>query len=355
MRSNSPASGRGAEVAPLGSSPRAGALARLSPSEALARETQMLDRVARREEDVEILVWSTTARLVAPRALARLPGFEAGRASVEARGLPLVLRETGGDLMPQGPNVLNVTVAFAAPTGAAFGVAAAYDWLCGPLLDLIRARGVAAHCASVPGAFCDGRFDIAVGTRKLAGTAQRWRTRTRVAGTNEPGYAVLAHAGLFLTGDFRSAVDAANALYSACGLDRHVRAEAHVALAELAAFAADFHNSDPPEALATVILACYERAFNAIRHASGPRRQPQGRGGRRGCARQRTNTLQVDGGVAPAEARLWRCSPVASTTTDRRKPSFPGRAGRRISSAKRSPAPCAAHAATRISAMSIAP
>jgi lipoate-protein ligase A len=244
MRSNSPASGRGAEVAPFSCSPGEGALARLSPSEALAREARMLERVARREADVEILVWSTAPCLVAPRALLRLPGFEAGRASVEAQGLPLVFRDTGGDLMPQGPNVLNVTVAFAAPTGAAFGVAAAYDWLCGPLLDLMRARGVAAHCASVPGAFCVGRFDIAVGARKLAGTAQRWRTRTRVAGTDEPGVAVLAHAGLFLTGDFRSAADAANAFYSACGLDRRVRPEAHVALAELAAFTADFNDAD---------------------------------------------------------------------------------------------------------------
>jgi lipoate-protein ligase A len=244
-------------------------LARSSPTEALVGEAQLIDRVARRETDVEILVWSTTPCLVAPRALSRRPGFEAGRVSVEALGLPFHLRQTGGDLVPQGPNVLNATVAFAPSNGSSFGIAAAYDRLCGPLLDLMRARGVAAYFASVPGAFCDGRFNIAVGDRKLAGTAQRWQPRTRLSGTNEPSVAVLAHAALFIAGDFRRAADAANAFYSACGLDRRIRAEAHVALAELAPFADEFDDADPPEALATLILSCYERAFNAIRDGCG--------------------------------------------------------------------------------------
>ena len=100
----------------------------------------MLDRVARRASDVEILVWTTTTScLVAPRAFARRPGFEAGRARVEARGMPLMLRETGGDLAPQGPSVLNVTLAFAA--SSPFGVEDAYGRLCSPLLALLARAG----------------------------------------------------------------------------------------------------------------------------------------------------------------------------------------------------------------------
>ncbi len=52
------------------SSPRTGALMRLSPQEARAHEAEMLDRVARRETDLEILVWSTHAPL--PRRAERL-------------------------------------------------------------------------------------------------------------------------------------------------------------------------------------------------------------------------------------------------------------------------------------------
>ncbi len=243
------------------------ALSRLSPPEALAREAVMLDRVARRETDSEVLVWSTHPCLVAPAASARLAGFEAGKARIEALGLPLHFRETGGDLMPQGPNVLNVTVAFAAPNRASFGVAVAYDRLCSPFLELLRAHGVAAHCAAVPEAFCDGRFNIAVGGRKLAGTAQRWRTRTRPLGTEEPGVAVLAHVAIFVAADFHRYVEAANHFYATCGLARRVRDEAHAALADLPGFSELFHTPDPLDALAATLRSCYEGAFNANRDA----------------------------------------------------------------------------------------
>ena len=241
---------------------------RLSPSEALAREADMLDRVSRRETDFEIRVWSTHRCLVAPSAAARLPGFEAGKAKVEAYGLPLHLRETGGDLMPQGPNVLTATLAFAATSGGSFGVAAAYDRLCRPLLDLLQARGVAAYCASVPEAFCDGRFNITIGGRKLAGTAQRWRTRTSAIGAESANVAVLAHAAVFVAADFGRYVDAANACYAACGLERRVRADAHGAFADLAPFSAQCQGPNPPEALAALFYSCYQSAFNAMDSAS---------------------------------------------------------------------------------------
>ncbi len=234
-------------------------LTRLAPSDALAREAGMLDRVARRDSDVEILVWTTSSCLVAPLAWAQRPEFETGRARVEARGMPLLLRETGGDLAPQGPSVLNVTFAFAA--SSPFGVENAYARLCSPLLALLRARGVAAYCAPVPESFCDGRFNIAVGGRKLAGTAQRWRPRAPRAGTDEAGLAVLAHAALFVERDFDRYADAANAFYDGCRLDRRVRAEAHIALADFRSLSAEFAGCRRLDALAATMLSCYEKTF----------------------------------------------------------------------------------------------
>ena len=220
----------------------------------------MLDRVARRDSDVEILVWTTSSCLVAPRAWAQRPEFDTGRARVEALGMPLLLRQTGGDLAPQGPSVLNVTVAFAA--SSPFGVKDAYRRMCSPLLALLRARGVAAYCASVPESFCDGRFNIAVGGRKLAGTAQRWRPRTRRAGTAEAGLAVLAHAALFVEPDFDRYADAANAFYEGCRLDRRVRAEANVALADFPSFSDELAGHDRLHSLAATVFSCYEQRFN---------------------------------------------------------------------------------------------
>jgi lipoate-protein ligase A len=236
-------------------------LTRLAPSDALAHEAGMLDRVARRDSDVEILVWTTTSScLVAPRAWAQRPEFDTGRARVEALGMPLLLRQTGGDLAPQGPSVLNVTVAFAA--SSPFGVKDAYGRICSPLLAPLRARGVAAYCASVPESFCDGRFNIAVGGRKLAGTAQRWRPRAHGAGTDEAGLTVLAHASLFVERDFDRYADAANAFYDGCRLDRRVRAEANVALADFPSFSAEFAGRRRLDALAATVLSCYEERFN---------------------------------------------------------------------------------------------
>src|SRR5690606_25647972 len=111
-----------------------------------------------------------------------------------AQGWPILLRDTGGEPVPQSPAVLNVALAYALPTGDDEGrrIDSAYERLLEPLAVWLAEHDLKPGCASVPGAFCDGRFNLTLEGRKVAGTAQRWR-RSR---DGRP--AVLAHAALLM-------------------------------------------------------------------------------------------------------------------------------------------------------------
>ncbi len=199
--------------------------------DALAHERALLDRVASGTSDHELALWSTEACLVAPRNLTVKPGFAAAQAMLATAGITVHERDTGGDLMPQGPGIVNVSLVFVAPP--AMSIADAYDVLCGPIENLLAAHGVAARRGSIPGSFCDGAHNIAVGDRKLVGTAQRWR-RGRDGRTT-----VLAHAAIICEGSLDDLAEAANRLYAACDLDRRVRADLHVRLFDLPGFGRD--------------------------------------------------------------------------------------------------------------------
>lgn len=212
--------------------------------DALAHERRLLDRVASGASDRELALWSTRACLVAPRNLTVKPGFAAAQAMLAAEGVTVHERDTGGDLMPQGPGIVNASLVFAAPAG--MSIADAYDVLCRPIEALLSAHGVTARRGSIPGSFCDGAHNIAVGDRKLVGTAQRWR-RGRDGRTT-----VLAHAAIICEGDLAPLAAAANRLYTACGLDRRVEAGLHVGLFDLPGFS--------PATLAAELAASFSPA-----------------------------------------------------------------------------------------------
>jgi lipoate-protein ligase A len=210
---------------------------------AIDHERALLDRVAGGAADRALSFWTTEACLVAPRNLTVRPGFAAAAALLAADGMRVHERDTGGDLMPQGPGIVNVTLVFATPAAAQLSIAEAYDALCRPIEALLARHGVAARRGPVPGAFCDGAHNIAVGSGKLAGTAQRWR-RGRDGRTT-----ILAHAAIICAGDLDAPAAAANRLYAACGLDRRVNPALHLRLFDLPGFG--------PETLATELAAAF--------------------------------------------------------------------------------------------------
>jgi len=114
-------------------------------------------------------------------------------------GWPVHLRATGGDVTPQGPGVVNVTLVFT-PEGPT-DIPGNYDRLCTPIEQTL---GPTASRGWNPGAFCDGAYNVQRDGLKFAGTAQRMRKCT------DQRSAVLAHALMLMRAPSPETIDALN-------------------------------------------------------------------------------------------------------------------------------------------------
>ncbi|CAD5107485.1 lipoate--protein ligase family protein [Zestomonas carbonaria] len=196
----------------------------------LDAERELLDRVHGGDGDCALLLWRPSEpALVMPRKFSRLPGFAAAQALCEARGWPVALRDTGGEPVPQSPAVLNVALVYAVPPGEKelTRLETAYLRLCQPFSAWLATQGLEPGLGAVDGAFCDGRYNITLQGRKLAGTAQRWRRRP-----GDGRSVALAHAAVLMDNQREPMVELVNAFYEGCGLEDRCRSSSHIALAE---------------------------------------------------------------------------------------------------------------------------
>ncbi len=216
----------------------------------------MLDEVVRSERLQSLAFWTTDQCLVVPGSYLKKPFFHSAAARSSAEGWPVFARETGGDVVPQGSGILNISFALRSPET----VETVYRMLCDPIGSLIP-RGIAdTRCATVPGSFCDGRFNVAAGGRKLAGTAQRWKSITSPSGVR----AVFAHALLLVDADIQSGIDAINRFYQYCGLEQRITADAHINLSELI----DIASGD--SGLARLVRELEPKYKTTLEHAHSP-------------------------------------------------------------------------------------
>ena len=180
-----------------------------------------------------IVLWRTPQALIVPSGMPKIEGFAAAARASDNSGWPVYERDTGGDLTPQFDGILNLSMTFCVGEGER-NIAAAYGRLIAPVLAFLREdMGIEGYASSVRGAFCDGAHNIVVDGRKLAGTAQRWRLMPERAGEANVTR-VLGHIAIVCGGNLGGALDAVNAFYSSCGIDRRVVREAHITLQEAA-------------------------------------------------------------------------------------------------------------------------
>ena len=189
-------------------------------------------------------IWRTPQALIVPRGMPGRANFDAAAAGAEEQGWPVFERDTGGDLTPQTPGIVNLSLVFRMD-GDRPSIETAYRRLTAPVLAFLKSEfGLDATTQAVPGAFCDGAYNIAVGGKKLGGTAQRWRLLTAkdvapavadgAAHTPAtPASAVLAHVALLCTIDLAPAIGMLNTFYRDLGLERRVDLDKHVTLAAL--------------------------------------------------------------------------------------------------------------------------
>lgn len=196
----------------------------------LQAEQDLLATVCAGDQEFGLLFWQPSDRaLVMPRRLSRLPGFEAACQASAENGWPVLLRETGGEPVPQSAATINIALVYAPPRseGDHGRIETAYRRLCDPICTLLTELGGNASLGEVEGAFCDGRFNVNLDGRKMVGTAQRWRQSK--GGQRPVG---LVHGALLLDDERESMVQAVNRFNEVCGLDQRVRAQSHIALHE---------------------------------------------------------------------------------------------------------------------------
>ncbi|WP_122666890.1 lipoate--protein ligase family protein [Pseudomonas viridiflava] len=201
----------------------------------LKAELDLLASVCAGDADFALLLWRPNDRaLVMPRRMSRLPGFVEASETLADSGWLILLRETGGEPVPQSSATVNIALVYAQPKSDPDRdrIEIAYRRLCQPILDVLNELGGAASLGEVEGAFCDGRFNVNLDGRKMVGTAQRWR---QSQGGLRP--VVLVHGALLVDNERHDMVAAVNRFNEICEVEPRVRADSHIALRE--AFAAE--------------------------------------------------------------------------------------------------------------------
>ncbi|MCU0090413.1 lipoate--protein ligase family protein [Pseudomonas koreensis] len=196
----------------------------------LQAEQDLLASVCAGDAEFGLLFWQPSDRaLVMPRRLNRLPGFDHACEVSAAAGWPVLLRETGGEPVPQSASTINIALVYAPPRseGDLNRIETGYRRLCDPICELLDELGGASSLGEIDGAFCDGRFNVNLDGRKMVGTAQRWRQSQ--GGQRPVG---LVHGAMLVDDERESMVAAVNRFNETCGLEQRVRAASHIALHE---------------------------------------------------------------------------------------------------------------------------
>lgn len=196
----------------------------------LQAEQDLLASVCAGDAEFGLLFWQPSDRaLVMPRRLNRLPGFDHACEVSATAGWPVLLRETGGEPVPQSACTINIALVYAPPRseGDLNRIETGYRRLCDPICELLDELGGTSSLGEIDGAFCDGRFNVNLDGRKMVGTAQRWRQSQ--GGQRPVG---LVHGAMLVDDERESMVAAVNRFNAACGLEQRVRAASHIALHE---------------------------------------------------------------------------------------------------------------------------
>ncbi|NLC36692.1 MAG: lipoate--protein ligase family protein, partial [Alcaligenaceae bacterium] len=140
-------------------------------------DESLLELAARRGPLASI--WQTQRSLVVPRSYRRFEAFEQAQQHFATQGWPVTVRQTGGGIVPQGPGILNLSLAYPVQGPPMRHSEPGYLLICRILAHALLSIGVEAFPAAVAGSFCDGRYNLAVNRQgmavKIAGTAQSWR------------------------------------------------------------------------------------------------------------------------------------------------------------------------------------
>ncbi|RNF32867.1 lipoate--protein ligase family protein [Paracoccus methylarcula] len=172
-----------------------------------------------------VFTWTAHhSAIVVPRAWTRRKAIADAVFACANSGWPVLTRASGGGAVPQGAETVNLAII--APASSGLTLEAGYELICGAIHEALRRFDIASETGAVPGALCDGMWNVTVGGRKLAGTAQRRRAALF-------GPVALIHAAIFTNELPESLWPVLTGLHEAAGQPIEPNPAAHIHLGEL--------------------------------------------------------------------------------------------------------------------------
>lgn len=200
-------------------------------------------------------LWRAPQGLVVPRTYAVRAGFAAISTRLAGLGWPVQVRQSGGGVVPQGPGILNISLAQRFCGRPLDHADTLYQHLCALLQAGLQVFGIETVAQAVEGSFCDGRYNLAAGSpaRKVAGTAQLWR---HIPGQDSSHQIGIVHAMILAQCDTALATERANQLEAALGSGRRYQPGS---VASLDQYLPDERRTDFCDALQQELLARLRR------------------------------------------------------------------------------------------------
>lgn len=178
----------------------------------LALEQSLLAEFTAHTLPARTLVWESQPVLVVSPSDRQLPRFANAANASAIDGWPVAVRTSGGSAVPLGPGVLCYTV-LNSWSGSPPALAHGYELVCKPIVGALAHFGLSATIGSAHGSFCDGKYNVLVNGRKIAGTAQRRTARA-------DGGALLSHAAIIVDADPAVLTAVVSKFYERAGSDR---------------------------------------------------------------------------------------------------------------------------------------
>ena len=138
----------------------------------VAREHALADQLTGLLSPPALMIWRSQRALLISRSDARLPQFRDAANELQAAGWPVLVRKSGGSACPVGPGSVQVSMIETARSGPMMD--AKYAQLAALMQAMLCHFQIVAQTGLVAGAYCPGKYDLAVAGNKIAGMSQFW-------------------------------------------------------------------------------------------------------------------------------------------------------------------------------------